>query len=454
MRYRKVENSIRNAVIILLLNSFLNSNAMENQRDTVYYSLDQALEFAIEHNLNAENSRLDVDIADQRIRETAATGLPQLSASMNYNYNINLATTLIPDFLGNPAEKIEVQFGTKHFATAGLVGNQLVFSGQYIVGLQVARIYKEFSEKNRKLTEQQVRQNVMQNYYLVLLGEATLKSLKGNLENIQKTYLETRELFEAGFVEEINADQLEVALKDLSNSVLSMERQVVASRNLLKYLMGLDREQVIGLSDRLKDLVSEIDFDQSLKTTMVLDENINYQILSEQERLAFMDMKLKKSEYLPSLSAFYSMDFTAQREEFSFFQQDENWYKSSMVGLSFNVPLFSSGMRRAGVSQKRIAYEQARNDRIFAAEGLEVEFMQAKYDFASAIEKYRSDQQNLELSMKVVEVTEKKYNEGLVSSLELTQVNDQYLQTLSSYTSSMVELLNIKIKIDLMLNNI
>ena len=423
-------------------------------QDTAYFSLQEAMDYAIENNLNAENARLEVDIADQRVWETASSGLPQVNASVNYNYNINLATTLIPDFLGNPDDKIEVQFGTKHFATAGLVGNQLIFSGQYIVGLQAAKIFKEFSRKNQERTEQQVRQTVIQNYYLVLLSESTLEAINGNLENMRQTYAETRQLYKSGFVEEIDADQLEVALMDLENSVLSMERQVVATRNLLKYQMGLDRNKVIVLTDDLDRLVDRVDFEASLGLSMNLQENIDYQLLDEQERLAFMDFKLKRTEYYPTLSAFYSLDFSAQRNEFSFFEQNENWYRASAVGLSLSVPIFSSGLRRAGLSQKKIAYNQAKNSKAFAAEGLEVEFLQAKYDFASALEKYRSDKRNLELTQKVIQVTKIKYGEGMVSSLELTQVNDQYLQTLSSYTSSMVELLNAKIKIDLLLNNI
>jgi outer membrane protein TolC len=422
--------------------------------DTLGFSLEEALDFAIQNNLNAENSRLEVDKADERVWESAASGLPQVNANVNYNYNINLATTLIPDFLGDPSDKIEVQFGTKHFATAGLVGNQLIFSGQYIVGIQTAKIFREFTQKNRQRTEQEVKEAVTQNYYLVLLGERTLNALYGNLQNVRLTYDETRQLFETGFLEEIDADQLEVTLLDLENSVLSMERQVVASRNLLKYQMGLDRRQPVKLTDSLDNLVDQVDIQSALNASLTLEENLDYQILSEQERLAFMDMKLKRSEYLPSLSAFYSMDFTAQRDEFSFFRQNENWYRASVVGLSFNVPLFSSGVRRAGVSQKRIAYEQAKNSRAFAAEGLEVEFLQAKYDFASAWERFQSEQRNLDLSRKVVSVTEIKYRERLASSLELTQVNDQYLQTLSSFTASMVELLNAKIRIDVLMNNI
>jgi outer membrane protein len=167
-----------------------------------------------------------------------------------------------------------------------------------------------------------------------------------------------------------------------------------------------------------------------------------------------MDMKLKRTAYMPTLSAFYSMDFAAQRDEFNFLDADQDWYRASMVGLSFNVPIFSSGFRRAGVAQKRIAYEQARNSKEFAAEGLQVEFLQYKYDFANAVEKYRSDKKNLDLSEKVVRVTNTKYVEGLATSLELTQVNNQYLTALTNYTSSMVEVLNAKIKIDQLMNKL
>ncbi len=446
---------MRTKIIILVFLAQGTSLLAQNQlSDTVYFSLEESVLYAMEHNLNAKNARLDVDAADKRVWETAATGLPQVNASVNYNYNINLATTLIPDFLGDPSDQIEVQFGTKHYATAGILGNQLLFSGEYIIGLQTAKIFKEFSKRNKERTEQQVRQTVTENYYLVLLGESTLELLKANLDNVRLSYEETVKLYETGFVEEIEADQLEVALMDLQNSVLSTERQVRASQNLLKYQMGLDRKLTIVLTDGLHDQLARVDYEAAMGEEFTLEENLDYQILREQERLAYMDLKLKRSEYLPSLSAFYSMDFAAQRNEFNFLDENENWYRASMLGLSFNVPIFSSGMRRAGVSQKRISYEKARNNKVFAAEGLQVEFTQYKYDFANALERYRSDKKNLELSEKVVRVTKTKYDKGMASSLELTQVNNQYLQALTSYTGSMVELLNAKIKIDLLMNRI
>jgi outer membrane protein len=441
-------------IILLVMAHSALMLAQQEGADTLYFTLDEAVAFAMENNLNAQNARLDVDAADQRVWETAATGLPQISASASYNYNINLPTTLIPDFANDPTQKIPIQFGTKHNASAGVLGNQLLFSGEYIIGLQTARIFKEFTQRTKERTEQEVRQAVIENYYLVLLGEATLGLLEDNRDNVKQTYEETVQLYKSGFVEEIEADQLEVVLTDLQNSVLSMQRQIMATKNLLKYQMGVERERSIVLNDSLASLVASIDYTAILGLDFSLEENIDYQILSDQERLALMDLKLKRTAYMPTLSAFYSMDFAAQRDEFNFLDADQDWYRASMLGLSFNVPIFSSGFRRAGVAQKRIAYEQARNSKEFAAEGLQVEFQQYKYDFANAVEKYRSDKKNLDLSEKVVRVTNTKYVEGLATSLELTQVNNQYLTALTNYTSSMVEVLNAKIKIDQLMNNL
>lgn len=428
--------------------------AQDNAVEPVSYSLQEAVDYAVANNTNAQNARLDVLSADKRVWEATATGLPQVNASVNYNNNLSLATTLIPDFFGDPSDKIEVQFGTKHFATAGVAASQMIFNGSFIVGLQTAKIFKEFSNANRELTEQQVKEAVTQGYYIVLLSENTLEALRGNLDNMRITFNETRELYKSGFVEEIEVDQLEVTMTDLENAVLSMERQLVASRSLLKYQMGLDLREEIKLKDRLEDFVEELDYQVLMTYEMDVESNLNYQILKDQERLAYMDMKLKQTEYMPNLSAFFSLDFTAQRDEFNLFDTGENWYNASAVGLSFNIPIFSSGLRMAGVAQKRIAYEQAQNTREFTAQGLKVEFMQAQYDLANAYEKFNREKKNLKLSQKVINTTETKYNEGLVSSLELTQVNDQFLQTLSNYTSAMVELLNAKVSLDILMNKI
>ena len=73
----------RTYIAMLLVMTVLTTWSQEQEDDTLYFSLSMSLEFAMENNLNAENSRLEVDIADQRVWETAALGLPQVDASVN-----------------------------------------------------------------------------------------------------------------------------------------------------------------------------------------------------------------------------------------------------------------------------------------------------------------------------------------------------------------------------------
>ncbi|HKK62742.1 MAG TPA: TolC family protein [Bacteroidales bacterium] len=445
---------MRTAILILMGIFTLSTGHTQDQEQTSGFSINQAVEYAVANNLNAQNARLDVTSAQKRIWETAATGLPQVNASANYNNNLSLATTLIPDFFNDPTQKIEVQFGTKHYAAAGVSASQLIFSGEYFIGLQTAKLYREFSMKNQKLTEQQVKESVIQGYYLVLLARNSLRAIKGNLQNMKATYNETNELYKAGFVEENEVDQIKITLIDLENAVSSMKRQHVAAKSLLKYQMGVNLEEKIMLTDSLPDLVSALEYQALISRELKISQNINYRILSDQEKLAQMDMKAKRAEFLPSLSAFFSLDYTAQRDEFSLFDTDEDWFEASAIGVSFNMPIFSSGQRAAGLAQKKIEHQKAVNNKEFAAEGLKVDFMQAKYDLANAFEQYNREKKNMALAEKIITNTQYKYNEGVASSLELTQVNDQYLQTLNNYYTAMVDLLNSKLKLDVLMNKL
>ncbi len=84
-------------------------------------------------------------------------------------------------------------------------------------------------------------------------------------------------------------NQLEVALMDLQNSVLSTERQVRASQNLLKYQMGLDRNLTIVLTDGLHDQLAKVDYEAALGE-VTLEEKPGLSGNQEQGRLAYMDV--------------------------------------------------------------------------------------------------------------------------------------------------------------------
>lgn len=420
------------------------------------FSLKEAQEFAIENNLNISNARLDVEHAQNLIWENTAIGLPQVNSSINYNNNLNLTTSLLPAeiFGGTPGEMIEVQFGTQHNATASISASQLIFSGPYIVGLQAANIFKKSTEQNLVKKEIEIKELIALNYYLVLLAEDSYITIDSNVQNLKKTLYETQKMYESGFVEETEVDQIRVSLISLENSLRSARTQIEVAYKLLKYQLGIDLRTEIKLSESLNDIIQEINLEQTLVGPFIVNNHIDYQLLQTQEELAQLQLKRMKSEYLPSLNAIYNNNWSAMRNQFDFFDSDETWYYSSMLGFTLNIPIFSSGSRKARVSEKRIEYEKAGNLKKMTEDGLVLENQQARSDFVSAYEKYLSEKENVALSNKILERTRIKVQEGFASSLDFTQINNQYLATESNYFSAMVQLLNAKIRLDKAMNRL
>jgi outer membrane protein len=417
------------------------------------FSLKEAREYAVRNNYDARKSQLEIAAAQKRIRETVGIGLPQVNSSLGYVNNLELATVLIPNFFeGNLEEKIPVQFGTQHNAALGLQVQQLVFNGSYFIGLQASRIYGALAEEGHERTQMDVIETVSQTYYLILVSQESEKIIRGNLENLEKTLYEIRERYKEGFLEETDADVIQISVTALKNSLQNLLKQTETAYELLKFQMGIDLDEDIALTDRLEDIVTAADIEKALAGEFDLEQNIDYRLIQTQEKLAEMNLKNEKSKYWPTVAAFYSLSFNAFRDNFNFFNLSQNWYRTQTIGLNINLPLFKSGSQKARVQQASIALEQARQTARQVSEGLLLEEARAKNALSSALENYRNVKDNMDLSKKVYDKTLIKYQEGLASSTDLTQANDRFLAAQANYIQALAGLLNAKNKLDRLRN--
>jgi len=443
-------------LLFLILSIFISFPSIgQDTLQVQSFTLKEAQVFALENNLNIKNAYLSVEQAQKLIWENTATGLPQVTSSFNYNNNLNLQTTLLPgEIIGQPGELVEVQFGTQHNAMGNISANQLIFSGPYIVGLHAAKIYKKSKEQSLQKTEIDTKELIAQNYYLALLAEETYIIIDSNVQNLQQTLYETRKMYEQGFAEETDVDQIRVSVISLENSKRTALTQIEVSYKLLKYQMGIDLNVEIRLEEKLEDIIEGVNLDQTLRDPFNVLNHIDYQLSETQEYLMELNMKRQKAEYLPSLSAVYSNNWSAMRDEFNFFNPNQKWYYSSMLGFTLNFPIFTSGNRQAKVSQLKIEYEIASNTKKLVSDGLILENQQARSDFITAYQKYLSEKENVQISGKILDRTRIKVREGMSSSLDFTVINEQYLQTESNYITAMLELLNAKIRLDKAMNRL
>lgn len=413
-------------------------------------TLQKARQYAHDHSVEMKTARTDLKIAEKQIWEITATGLPQIDASLGYQYYFDIPTSLVPAefFGGQPGEFAEIQFGIEQNLNATATVSQLIFDGSYIVGLRAARIFKELANQNLKRSELEVRNQVTETYLLTLLSSENLSIVEQNLINLQHTLAETEELFKAGFTDAINVDQLKLTVANLKNNISNLQRQKTITENLLKFQMGVEIDKSITFTDSLEELFSDI----SLEATGVIDfepeRHIDYKVMLSQQNMDFMAMRREQSFSLPRLSASYTYQQMAMRNEFNFFESGLPWFPTSFFVVNLNIPVFSSGYRTSRVQQARLALEKSKLATDQVAQSLKLQMQQANAEFNSALEKYGSEKDNLALAQRILQRTTIMHREGLATSLELTQASDQLLTTQANYLNALFELLNARNNIE------
>ena len=418
------------------------------------FTLDEARNYALQNNYDIKNAIIDKEIAQKKIWETTAIGLPQIESKLEYSNFLKIPTQLIPgDFFQRPGEFVEVQFGTKHNATASITASQLIFNGSYIVGLQTAKTFLSLSEQQLQKTQRDIKESITETYYNILVAGDSKKILDSTIYNLQKIKYEINEMYKEGFVEETDVDQINLSLINLKNSLNSVNRQIEIAYNLLKFQMGIDLSRKIEVTQNLDEILEEINFDAIIGQKFVLANNLDFKLLTTRENLLQLSLKNEKSKFLPSLAAFYSHSQNALREEFNFMKSGESWFPTTLIGVNLSLPIFSSGMKRAKVNQAKLDLEKIKNSKLQAEQGLELEVSQARATLISSLENYRNAVDNVNLSKKIYDKTIIKCSEGVATSTELNQERNQYLTNESNYIGTLSILLNAKNKLDKVLNN-
>ena len=435
-------------LFILLL--FLIIAGTTKAQDDLKFTLTEAENYALEHSYIVMNSGLDVAAARKKVWETIAIGLPQVKGTASYTKFLNLPVSLIPGefFGGEPGTYTPVKFGQDYNSDYGFTVDQLIFDGSYIVGVGSAKIYLQMATQSKEKTEIEIKHAVAQSYFMVLTAEENLRVLKENLANSQKLENDTKAMYENGFVEEQDVDQMRLLVQKAENEIVKAEREIKVARVVLKYSMGVNVDNPIELTQSLDDFVTPLLARNEFKGGFDYSTHIDYKMLDTQRQLSMKELKLAKSAYLPRISGFYNWSKTAYGNSANLFKNSVPWFKSSMMGLNVSVPIFTSGQQMAKVKQAQFSYQQAENSQKLAEQTLEKDYLSAVADIESAVDQFENDVDNKKLAKKIYDKTTIKYNNGISSSIELSQTETQFIQAQGAWVASVIQLLNSKINLD------
>lgn len=441
-------------IFVLLPMVFMASLSMAQSQKSYSFSLEEAITFALDSNYTAINARRDIAKAIKKKWETTATGLPQIDANVNYNNNLKQPVTLIPAEItgGDPGTFVPVTFGTQQNASAVATLNQLIFDGSYLVGLQAARAFLDFSENANEKTQLEVRKGVINAYGSVLLSEELIAIFEKNKVALEKNLYETRKIYENGLEEEESVEQLEITLLDIETQLSNAKRTSVIARQMFNVGLGIPTESNVTYTEDLDALAEQNIQLEFMDSSLNVENNVDYKIAYNLTEQRSLEMKLEKSRALPTLSAFVNYGTQANSDDFTFLNGDQIWFQSSVLGVKMNIPIFSSGQRNARTQQAKIALDQAETELEETVQNIRLELNTAKSDYQFAIENYGNSKKNLTLSERIEGKNQIKFSEGLATSFELRQAQTQLYTAQQQYFQSMLNLINSKAQLETVLN--
>jgi outer membrane protein TolC len=440
----------------LLIFSFLLCTTLgfSQQQKNYTFSLEEAVTFALDSNYTSINAQRDIAKAIKQKWETTAQGLPQIDGNISYNNNLKQPVTLLPSEItgGEPGTFVPVTFGTKQSANAVATLNQLIFDGSYLVGLKAAKAFLRYSENANEKTRLEVRKGVINAYGSVLLAQELVDIFEKNKTNLEQNLNETRKIYENGLGEEESVEQLEITLLDIETQLNNARRSQAIAKQMFNLALGIDVEAPVTLTDDLDQLANQNISLSLLDSSLKIEENVDYKIAYNLTEQRYFENRLEKSKFLPRLSAFVNYGTSANSDDFSFFNGDQVWYQSSVLGVSLNIPIFSSGMRSAASQRTKIALDQAETDLEQTKQQIKLDLTTAQSNYQFAIENYENSKKNLALAERIEGKNQVKFTEGLSTSFDLRQAQTQLYSAQQQFFQSMLTLINEKANLETVLN--
>jgi outer membrane protein len=409
-------------------------------------SLKEAQEYALHNNKMVKSAKLTVEGSQKDVWTTISSGLPQVTAGATLTDNLKLGVFVLTM---NGVSTV-IQMGMTYNVPVSMQASLPLFNAPYYVGIQTVKLAQKLAESNLQSTEIDTRQAVASAYYLILVSEESLRILKENLSNLQETLKSTKAMFKSGMAEATDVDQMASNVSMVENSFSNLQRTIEINYNLLRFQLGVQFDTKITLTETLDDLVKEINVDSIIAQEFNCNNNIQFDLVQKQEQLSALNVKTQKAKILPSLSSFYSLSSSGMGMKLS----GLTWYPSSYAGLQLSVPLFASGQRNSIIQKAKIDFEKAKNTKEMVSDQLKMQDKQLRYNLENAHLQYKSQKDNVEVSKRVYASMENKYKQGMASSLELTQSNSLYLQAENNYITSLMNLLQTKLELDKLLNNL
>lgn len=435
-------------------------------------TLEQAVALALRHNRDLADARLSLDAAKGQVREAWGSVMPTLDATASYTRNLSVPSNFLPRIIfdpdASPDELIPVKFGADNTWSFQLHAEQPLFRAAAFLGVGAADRYRSLQTEAVRGRAAAVATRVRITYYDVLLADEAARLNENTVRRIRQSLEETEAMQRAGLASDYDVLRLQVELANVEPNLRRAQDAAAAARRSLAIEVGVDQLDSVDVSGTLSSFdftqpiaaqaaalhlastrpAAALEVQQAVDVALANRSDVRQAALME--RLRQTEVRVERSEYLPTVSLFANYSINAQHNGSPSFFGGDDQYRSygRQVGVQVSMPVFSGFQRPARLQQKEAVLEQARTSRRLLRDQVEHEVKTLLAQVHESESRGRAQQLARQQAQRGYEIARAQYREGISSPLELTDAEVALRQSEFNYAQAVYDYLAARARLD------
>lgn len=308
----------------------------------------------------------------------------------------------------------------------------------------------EFALENAKISyamqQLNIEKSVTTQFYDVYQKQKDLNIAKDEYNNQKQNYEIIKNKVEAGLVAKEELYQAEVNLASSESSVYTQEINYENTKDNFKLLLGLALDEDVMVLPNTEIATVNVNTNDAVKYALEQRMEIRQKQITLEENLFSIIQAKAENEFKGSISARVGMDALGGNVNSMYNKPTDN----ERIGISFNIPIFDWGARKARIKSSELALESTKIDITELDKEITINVRQICRNLPTLVSQINIKRKSIENAERTYEINLEKYRNGNLTGMELQQYQTQLTQAKQAYTNAIIsyklELLNLKIQ--------
>ena len=383
------------------------------------WTLDECINYALEHNLDIRKTQLARQQADYQYKASKNAWLPTLNANAGEYLGFGQSPSYTGVYVSDNSSS----------ASFGASLSLPLFQGLSLYNTAKAdALNLQATEQDQRTAQLNLKLNVMAFYMQVLYGKEQVEIARRQVELSAEQLEKTRQLFESGRIAEADVYESQAQLASDQATLTQAETDLALSTLTLTQVLEIEYDESFEVSEPDAFFASqeqEIGTPQATITTALQN-----QPAMEAARLrvqkSHYDLKATKSAWYPSL------DFYAGYSNGLYHYFGDNYPNTpvneqlkrnsrAQLGVSLNIPIFNGMKTKYRVKMSELSIADQQLDLENTEKTLRKEIQQAYGNAKAAQQKMAAMENSLEASRIAYDYAKGGYDMGKKTLLELNE---------------------------------